>query len=144
MTFLKKSAFSKRNSIFTKCCSSSSPYTIPTKSESLSTTFKLKLFQFLQGNHNTYTNFETQLLYAGSLLSGSAGQWYQFLVDPTTLQLPCSYTLDTFFQELVDFFGGGVTLQSRKRSLDVRPTHTSSVSKLGIAFQNITSTFLPR
>ena len=76
-------------------------------------TFKLKLFQFLIGNHNTYTEPESQLLFAGSLLSGSAGQWYHSLVDPNTLKLPPHYTLDIFFQELEDFFGGGITLQSR-------------------------------
>ena len=40
-------------------------------------TFKLNLHQFLRGNNNTYTDSETQLLHAGSLLSESAGQWYQ-------------------------------------------------------------------
>ena len=50
-------------------------------------TFKLKLFQFLIGNHNTYTESESQLLLAGSLLIGSAGQWYPSLVDPHTLNV---------------------------------------------------------
>ena len=31
-------------------------------------TFKLKLFQFLMGNHNTYIDSESQILFAGSLL----------------------------------------------------------------------------
>ena len=106
-------------------------------------TFKLKLFQFLIGNHNTYTEPESQLLFAGSLLSGSAGQWYHSLVDPNTLKLPPHYTLDIFFQELEDFFGGGITLQSRERSLDIL-RQTGTVSELAIAFQNITSTFSPR
>ena len=37
--------------------------------------FKMKLFQFLHGNPHTYTTPQTQLLYAGSLLTGSASQW---------------------------------------------------------------------
>ena len=36
-------------------------------------TFKLKLFQFFIGNHNTCNN-ESKLMLAGSLLVGSAGQ----------------------------------------------------------------------
>ena len=51
-------------------------------------TFKLKLFQFLMGNHNTYQNSESQLMLAGSLLVGSASQWYISLVDPATVRLP--------------------------------------------------------
>ena len=81
--------------------------------------FKLRLYQYLMGNFSTYGDNATQLLYAGSLLEGSAAQWYQTIVDPTTLLPPPSYTLDSFWQELEDFFGGGVTLQSRERSLDV-------------------------
>ena len=46
--------------------------------------FKLKLIQFLVGNQNTYHGSETQLLYAGQLLKGPAGQWYHALVDPHT------------------------------------------------------------
>ena len=72
--------------------------------------FKLRLYQFLMGNFNTYGDHASQLLFAGSLLEGSAGQWYSTLVDPITLLLPPSYTLDSFWQELEDFFGGGVTL----------------------------------
>ena len=105
--------------------------------------FKLRLYQFLMGNFNTYGDNASQLLFAGSLLEGSAGQWYSTLVDPITLLLPPSYTLDSFWQELEDFFGGGVTLQSRERSLDVL-RQTGSVSELAISFQNITSTFTPR
>ena len=105
--------------------------------------FKLKLYQFLMGNYNTYGTAESQLLFAGSLLEGSAGQWYSTLVDPSTLLLPPSYTLDSFWQELEDFFGGGVTLQSRERALDIL-RQTGSVSELAISFQNITSTFTPR
>ena len=59
-------------------------------------TFKLKLYQFLIGNHNTYTDSASQLLYTGGLLSGSAYQWYQSMVDPSILQLPPTYTLDLF------------------------------------------------
>ena len=38
-------------------------------------TFKLKLSQFLIGNHNTYTDSASQLLYAGGLLSSFSYQW---------------------------------------------------------------------
>ena len=106
-------------------------------------TFKLKLSQFLTGNHNTYTDSASQLLYTSGLLSGLAYQWYQSLVDPATLQLPPHYTLDIFFQEMADFFGEGITLQTRERSLDVL-RQTGTVSKLAIAFQKITSSFNPR
>ena len=105
--------------------------------------FKLRLYQYIMGNYNTYGDNATQLLYAGSLLEGSAAQWYSTLVDPITLLLPPSYTLDSFWQELEDSFGGGVTLQSRERSLDVL-RQTGSVLDLAISFQNITSTFTPR
>ena len=73
-------------------------------------TFKVKLHQFLKGNHNTYSDSESQLMCAGTLLSGSANQWYESLIDTTTLELPSTYTLETFLHELEDFFGGGVTL----------------------------------
>ena len=106
-------------------------------------TFKLKLFQFLNGNHNTYTESESQLLLAGSPLIGSASQWYSSLVDPHTLKLLPHYTLDNFFAELEDFFGGAVTLQSRERSLEIL-RQTGTVFELAIAFQNVTSTFIPR
>ena len=105
-------------------------------------TFKLKLFQFLMGNHNTYIDSESQILIAGSLLIGSAGQWYHSLIGPHTIILPPSNTLDTFMQELEDFFGGWITFQSRERSLDIL-RQTGSVSELVIAFQNITSIFSP-
>ena len=65
--------------------------------------FKMKLFQFLHGNPHTYTTSQTQLLYAGSLLNGVAGQWYRAHVDPTTLQLPPSYDLGLFFKELEEY-----------------------------------------
>ena len=106
-------------------------------------TFKVQLFQFLMGNRNTYQDSETQLLLAGSLLAGSAFHLYLSLIDPVTIRLPQSYTIDSFIQELEDFFGGGDTLQSRERSLDVL-RQTGSVSELAISFQNITSTFIPR
>ena len=61
------------------------------------------------GNHNTYNDNESQLMLAGSLPVGSAGQWYLSLIDPGTIRLPPSYTLDSFIQELDDFFGGGNT-----------------------------------
>ena len=57
--------------------------------------FKLKLYQFLMGNFNTYSNNDTQLLFAGSLLVGAAGQWYHSLIDPLTIRLPSSYTVRT-------------------------------------------------
>ena len=59
-------------------------------------TFKLQLFQYLMGNHNTYQDFETQLMLAGSLLAGSALQWYLSLIDPVIVRLPPSYTIDNF------------------------------------------------
>ena len=92
-----------------------------------------KLFQFLIGNQNTYADSDSHLLYAGSLLTGSAGQWYHSLVDPNTLQLPPSYIFDFFFQELEDFFGGLITLQSPERSLDI-VRQKETVSELAIVF----------
>ena len=92
-------------------------------------TFKMKLMHFLVGNRNTYPDSESQLLYAGQLLDGPAYQWYQSMVDPDTFQLPLSYDLHRFFQELEAFFGGAVTLHSRERSLDLLH-QTSSVSDL--------------
>ena len=59
--------------------------------------FKLKLLHYLVGNQFTYHDSETQLLYAGSLLIGSAGQWYHALVDPVTLLLPPTYVRTTPF-----------------------------------------------
>ena len=106
-------------------------------------TFKLKLCQFIRGNYQTYFDNESQLMYAGSLLSGPAGQWYETLVDPDSYTLPPHYTLDNFLQELTEFFGGGITLASRERSLDTL-RQTGTVSELAIAFQNITNTFNPR
>ena len=69
--------------------------------------FKLKLLHYLVGNQSTYHDSETKLLFAGSLLVGSAGQWYHALVDPVTLLLPPTYDLPRFFHELEGFFGGG-------------------------------------
>ena len=69
--------------------------------------FQLKLCQFLRGNYNTYFDTKSQLMYAGSLLTGDADQWYMTLVNPTTRDLPPHYTLDTFLQAMTDFFGGG-------------------------------------
>lgn len=104
--------------------------------------FKLKLVHFLVGNQSTYHNSEKQLLYAGSLLQGSAVQWYHSLVDPGSTLLPPHYDLPLFFQELEDFFGGAVTLQSRERSLTLL-RQTGSVSELAVAFQTITHTTTP-
>ena len=74
--------------------------------------FKLKLGQFLLGNPSTYSDSQSQLLFAGALLTGSACQWYAALVDKSTFRLPLHYTLGSFFQALDDYFGGGVTLDS--------------------------------
>lgn len=79
-------------------------------------------------------------MYAGSLLTG---QWYETLIDPVTLHLPPSYTLDIFLDALTAFFGSGATLASRERALDVL-RQTCLVSDLAIAFLNITNTFTPR
>ena len=79
----------------------------------------MKLVHFLVGNMHTYRDPESQLLYAGQLLEGPAYQWYQAIVDPNTTMLPPAYDLNRFLQELEDFFGGAVTLHSRKRSLDM-------------------------
>ena len=103
----------------------------------------MKLIHFLVGDRHTYPDSESQLLYAIQLLEGPAYQWYQSIVDPNSFQLPPSYDLHRFFQELEDFFGGAVTLHSRKRSLDLL-RQTGSVSDLAIAFQNITHTFSPQ
>ena len=82
-------------------------------------------------------------MYAGSLLTGPAYQWYESLVDPVTLQLPAAYDLDVFLQALTDFFGSGVTLASRERALDAL-RQSGTVSDLVIAFQNLTNNFNPR
>ena len=95
------------------------------------------------GNRNTYRDTESQLLFASNLLVGSAGQWYHSLIEPHSISLPPSYTLDSFMQELEDSFGAGVTLQSRERSLEIL-RQTGSISELAIAFQNITSIFFSR
>ena len=80
--------------------------------------FKLKLCQFLPGNSQTYFDTESQLMYAGGLLTGAAHQWYMTLVDDYSYRLPPHYDLDYFLQALTDFFGGGITLASRERALD--------------------------
>ena len=64
-------------------------------------------------------------------------------MDPGTFRLPPHYTLASFLQALEDFFGGGVTLDSRERSLTIL-RQTGTVAELAIAFQNITNTFTPR
>ena len=102
----------------------------------------MKVFRFLHGNPHTYTTSQIQLLYADSLLTRAAGQWYRAHIDLTTLQLPPSYDLGLLFKELEDFFGRAVTLQSRERALKAL-RQTRSVSDLAIAFQNITHTFSP-
>ena len=57
--------------------------------------------------------------------------------------VPASYTFDIFLQQLEDFFGGAITLQSRERSL-ILLRQTGTVSELAIAFQTITNAFRPR
>lgn len=105
--------------------------------------FHLKLSQFLIGNRHTYTTDAAQVMYAGSLLIGSAAKWYAALVDFNTMLVPPHYTLDIFFAELAGFFGGGVTLDSRERSLD-NLRQVGTVADFAINFQNITNTFHPR
>ena len=92
---------------------------------------------------DVYIDSRTQILFAGSLMDGQAGQWYESLVDQTSHHVPSTYTFDSFMQELEDFFGGGVTLQSRERSRIIL-RQTRPVSELAIAFQNITDSFRPR
>jgi len=105
--------------------------------------FRLKLNQYILGNPNTYTDSASQVLFAGALLTGSAGQWHASLVDPVTSMLPPHYTLAFFLQALESFFGGGATLDSRERSLTLL-RQTGTVAELAIAFQTITNTFIPR
>ena len=38
--------------------------------------FKLRLGQFMGTNNDIYTDSRNQILYAGSLLDGQAGEWY--------------------------------------------------------------------
>ena len=82
-------------------------------------------------------------MYAASLLTGDADEWYMTLVDHTARDLTPHYTLDNFLQAMTNFFGGGITLASRERSLDTL-RQTGTVQQLAIAFQNITNTFAPR
>ena len=92
---------------------------------------------------DAYIDSHHQILFAGSLMDGPASQWYESLIDQSTYHVPTTYTFDSFIQELDDFFGGGVTLHSRERSL-IGLRQTGSVSELAIAFQNITNHFRPR
>ena len=94
-------------------------------------------------NYETYIDSQTQILFLGSHLLGPARDWYESLIDPVTLMVPPSYTFDIFLQELEDFFGGAITLQSRERSLTIL-RQTGTVSELAIAFQTITNAFRPR
>ena len=64
-------------------------------------------------------------------------------MDPGTFVLPPHYTLASFLQALEVFFGGGVTLDPRERSLTIL-RQTGTVAELAIASQNITDTFTPR
>ena len=106
-------------------------------------TFKHKLIQFLRGNHNTYFDAQSQIMYASSLLQGPAQQWLETLIDSRTDNLPDHYTLDSFLGELTAFFGGGVTMASRELSLD-NLRHTGTVADLAIAFQIIINNYDPR
>ena len=105
--------------------------------------FKLRLCQYLGSNMDVYIDSRTQILFAGSLMDGQAGLWYESLVDQSSYHVPSTDTFDSFMQEFEDFFGGGITLQSRERSLIILH-QTSSVSELAIAFYNITNNFCPR
>ena len=49
--------------------------------------FKLRLGQSLGNNNDTYTEYQSQILYSCSLLSGTTGQWYEYLGDPHTLHV---------------------------------------------------------
>ena len=105
--------------------------------------FKLRVTQFIGANIETYATTQDQLIYVGSLLVGKAREWHDALVEDDTFLLPPSYTFQSFLQEMDDFFGGGVTLQSMERSL-INLRQTGTVSELAIAFQNITNTFRPK
>ena len=105
-------------------------------------TFKHKLTQFLRGNHNTYFDDQSQVMYAASLLQGATEQWLETL-DPISDNLPLYYTLELFLAELTAFFGGGVTMASWEHPLD-DPRQTGTVSELAIAFQNIINVYNPR
>ena len=105
--------------------------------------FKLRLTQYVGANFERYNNTQDQILYAGSLLKGLAGKWYEALVDPVTYVISPSYSFESFLQALDDFFGGGVNVQTLERSL-INLRQTGTVSELAIAFQNITNTFQPK
>lgn len=105
--------------------------------------FRLKVYEYLMENRNIYTTDSSQVMYAGSLLTGPAWEWYASLVDTITMWLPPHYTLATFFQALESFFGGGVALDSRERALDVL-RQTGTVAEMATSFKNITNTFSPR
>ena len=92
---------------------------------------------------DAYIDSHNQILFTGGLMDGPAAQWYESLIDPSTCHVPSTYTFDSFIQEPDDFFGGGVTLHSRGRSL-INLRQTGSVSELAISFQNITNHFRPR
>ena len=72
-------------------------------------------------------------MYADSLLLGLAGEWYMSLIDQNSYNLPPHYHLDSFLQALTDFFGGGITLASRERSLDTL-RQIGTVQELAIAY----------
>ena len=78
----------------------------------------------------------------GTLLKGTAGDWYEGLVDLVTCLAPPTLTFDAFLVQLSDYFGGGVTIQTLERSL-INLRQTGSVSKFAVAFQNITNAFNP-
>ena len=105
--------------------------------------FKLRLIQYLGSNMDAYADSHNQILFTSSLMDGPAASRYESLTDPSTYHVPSTYTFDSFIQELDDFFGGGVTLHSRERSL-INLRQTGSVSELAISFQNITNHFRPR
>ena len=107
------------------------------------TGWSISVSQFIMGNPNTYTNAARQVLCAGSLLTGPAREWYHSQVNMATMMLPDHYTLVMLLEELGEFFGAGITVDSRERQL-IALRQTTTVSQLAIAFQNLTNTFNPR
>ena len=79
--------------------------------------FKLRLCQFLSANPQAYHNDINKILYSGQLLTGSARKWYEALLDPVSFDIPPAYAFSTFLQDMTDFFGGSVNVQTLERAL---------------------------
>ena len=105
--------------------------------------FKLRLCQFIGAAPATYHDDYSKIVFTGSLLHGTAGDWYEGLMDPATSLFPPSLSFDAFLGQLTDYFGGGVTPQTLERSL-INLRQTGSVSEFAISFQSITNAFNPR